>query len=70
MDRKRLASGELRSAGYDARERVLEIEFTSGRIVQYRGVGEEIHRRLMSTASPGSYFRDNIEEDFPSKRLR
>jgi hypothetical protein len=70
MDRKRLNSGELRSAGYDPRERVLEIEFASGRVVQYSGVGEEMHRRLMSASSPASYFRDNIEEDFPAKRLR
>lgn len=70
MDRKRLNSGELRSAGYDPRGRVLEIEFTGGRVVQYSGVGEETHRRLMSASSPTSYFRDNIEEDFPAKRLR
>ncbi len=70
VDRKRLNSGELRSAGFDARGRVLEIEFTSGRVVQYTGVSEEIYRRLTSAPTPGSYFRDNIEEDFPAKRLR
>ncbi len=70
MDRKRLNSGELRSAGYDPRGRVLEIEFTGGRVMQYSGVGEETHRRLMSAASPASYFRDNIEEEFSSRRIR
>ena len=57
VDRKRLNSKELRSVGYDARERALEVEFTRGRVVQYPGVGEDIHRRRVSAASPGSFPR-------------
>jgi len=70
MDRKRLSSGDLRSAAYDPRRRVLEIEFSGGHVVEYSGVGEETHRRLISASSPASYFRDNIEDEFPAKRLR
>ena len=70
MERKRVNASNLRSIGYDARGRVLEIEFSSGSIVQYSGVSEEVYRRLMNASSPGSYFRENIEEDFPAKRLR
>ena len=70
MERKRLNASNLRSAGYDARNRVLEIEFSNGGINQYAGVPEEIYRRLMNAPSPGSYFRDEIEESFTAKRLR
>lgn len=70
MERKRLNASNLRSAGYDARSRVLEIEFSSGGINQYSGVSEEIYRRLMNAPSPGSYFRDEIEESFTAKRVR
>jgi hypothetical protein len=70
MERKRLNASNLRSAGYDARSRVLEIEFSSGGINQYAGVSEEIYRRLMNAPSPGSYFRDEIEENFAAKRVR
>jgi len=70
MDRKRLSAGNIRAAGYDARNRVLEVEFSSGSIVQYSGVSEEMYRRLMNAPSPGSYFHDNIEESFSSKRVR
>ena len=70
MERKRLNASNMRSAGYDPRSRVLEIEFSSGAIYQYAGVSEEIHRRLMNSPSPGSYFRDQIEESFTAKRLR
>jgi hypothetical protein len=70
VERKRINSGTLRSVGYDARTRVLEIEFTNGAVIQYTGVGEDLHRGLVNSAVAASYFRDRIEEDFPSKRVR
>ena len=70
MERKRINSGNIRAVGYDARSRMLEIEFSSGSIVQYSGVSDEVHRRLLNSPSPGSYFRDQIEENFSSKRVR
>ena len=70
MDRKKVSSGSIRSVGYDERNRVLEVEFNDGRINQYSGVSAEVHRRLISAPSIVSYFRDNVEESFPAKRLR
>lgn len=70
MERKRISSGNIRAVGYDARSRMLEIEFSSGSIIQYSGVSDEVHRRLLNSPSPGSYFRDQIEENFSSKRVR
>jgi hypothetical protein len=70
MERKRLNASNIRSAGYDARNRVLEIEFSNGGINQYTGVSEEIYRRLMNAPAPGSYFQDQIEESFTAKRVR
>ena len=70
MDRKKVNSSSIRSVGYDERNRALEMEFNDGRIVQYSGVSAEVHRRLMSAPSLVSYFRDNIEESFTSKRIK
>ena len=70
MERKRINSSNIRSVGYDARNRVLEIEFSNGGIHQYTGVSEEVHRRFVNSPSAGSYFHDNIEENFPGKRIR
>jgi len=70
MDRKKVSSSSIRSVGYDERSRMLEIEFSDGRIVQYSGVSAEIHRRLMSAPSMVSYFRDNIEESFSGRRVK
>ncbi len=70
MERKRINASNIRGVGYDARNRMLEIEFSNGSIYQYSGVSEEVHRRLVNAPSPGSYFSDNIEENFSAKRMR
>jgi hypothetical protein len=69
MEMKRLAGGNLRAAGYDASRRVLVVELTSGTF-EYGGVSAEMHRRLVSASSPWSFFRDNIDEEYPAKRIR
>lgn len=70
MERKRVNASTIRSVGYDPGKQVLEVEFTSGSIVQYRGVSPEVHRRFMSSPSPGSFFQDQIDENFPATKLR
>ena len=70
MERKRVNASNLRSVGYDPRSRVLEVEFSSGSVVQYSGVSEEVYRRLMNAPSPGSFFHDTIEESFSARRVR
>lgn len=70
MDRKRVNASNIRSIGYDAGKQLLEVEFTSGSIVQYSGVSPEVHRRFLNTPSPGSFFQDQIDEHYPAKRVR
>jgi len=70
MDRKRVSSGTLRSVGYDERSQTLEIEFTSGAVIQYSRVSPEVHRRLMNAPTMASFFRDSIEEAYGAKRVR
>lgn len=70
IEMKKVSSGKLRAIGYDAGGRVLQIEFDDARIVQYQGVGQEIWRRLSTSGSMSSYFRDNIEEEFTCRRIR
>jgi len=70
LERKPIRRGGIRSAGYDAAARVLEIEFDGGSVLQFTGVGAEIARRFLASSAPLSYFKDNIEEEFPSRRPR
>ena len=70
MERKRVNASTIRSVGYDAGKQLLEIEFSGGSIIQYRGVSPEVHRRFMSSPSQGSFFQDQIDENFPATKLR
>lgn len=68
MEMKRINAGKLRAIGYDARERVLRVEFDDGSAIDYSGVGTEVWRRFSSTGSAWSFYRDNIEEEFSGRR--
>jgi hypothetical protein len=69
MEMKRLSGGNLRAAGYDAGKRLLVVELTNGTF-EYSGVTTEMWRRFSGASSPWSFFRDNIDEEYPAKRIR
>jgi len=69
MEMKRLNGQGLKAAGYDERDRKLVVETTSG-TYEYANVSPEIYRRLMSSPTPASYYREQIEEEFTARRLR
>jgi len=69
MEMKKLNAGNLRAAGYDEKTRRLVVELSSGTF-EYAGVSAETWRRLSTSSSPWSYFRDNIEEEQAGRRLR
>jgi hypothetical protein len=70
VERKRINSSKIRGAGYDPKAQLLEIEFSDGRVLQYRGVSPEVYRQFMAAPSPTSFFEDKIDESFPSARVR
>jgi len=69
MEMKKINSGKLRAIGYDASARLLQVQLDDGSTLQYSGVGAEAWRRLGSSGSAWSYYRDNIEEEFTAKRV-
>jgi hypothetical protein len=70
IERKPIRRGGIRSAGYDRAQRVLEIEFDDGSVIQHAAVGEEIARRFLTATSPGSVYKDTIQEEFTIRRVR
>lgn len=68
MEMKRMNAGKLRAIGYDQRERILRVELDDGSAIDYSGVGQEVWRKLSTSASAWSYYRDNIEEEFSGRR--
>jgi KTSC domain-containing protein len=70
MERKRINSCRIRSAGYDPKSQTLELEFSDGRITQFRGVSPEVYRQFTAAPSPVSFFEDKIDESYPSSRVK
>ena len=69
IEMKRLSAAGLKSAGYDERDRKLVVETTHGTF-EYANVSPEIYRRLMSSPTPASYYREQIEEEFTGRRVK
>lgn len=61
MKRMFVSSSNLASVGYDADQRILEIEFLNRSVYQYYGVPESLYRGLMNASSHGSYFDSYIK---------
>ncbi|MBV9155909.1 MAG: KTSC domain-containing protein [Acidobacteriaceae bacterium] len=65
MLRRAVDSTTMRSVGYQAQDRVLEIEFDSGAVYQYLGVPARIYEQLLRAESKGRYFNSEIRESYP-----
>lgn len=71
MDRTRVSSSNLASAGYDVGSQTLEIEFLNGKIYRYFKVPRSIFLRLMAAISHTKYFDDNVKRaGFHFRRIR
>jgi hypothetical protein len=69
MQMRRISSGKLRAIGYEPRSRTLRVELDDGSAIEYAGVGDAVWRRLSSSGSAWSYYRDNIEEEFSGRSV-
>ena len=63
-----LRSSNLHSAEYDAETHMLEITFKSGSTYVHSGVDEGTYEGLMSAASPGKFFVENIKDVFTFRK--
>jgi hypothetical protein len=70
IERKPVQSSDLASVGYDAKLRLLEIEFHSGGIYRYREVPPEIHGQLLAAGSKGRFFATRIRDQFRCERVK
>ena len=69
MEMKRLNGAGLKAAGYDERDRKMVVETTAGTF-EYSNIAPEVYRRLMSSPTPASYYREHIEEEFTPRRIK
>jgi KTSC domain len=69
MDRVRVDSSAIASVGYSPDERVLEVEFQSGRVYQYLDVPAREYEALMTAGSMGRHFNRRIRDGFKRREL-
>lgn len=60
-----LHTAQLKSAGYDEKEKLLEIAFHNGQVKSYKGVPHEVARRLFAAPNPAVFWEDRIAEEYP-----
>lgn len=70
MQRKPVESSTVSTIGYDSRTRVLEVEFSGGRVYRYSGVSPQKNRALMSSDSIGSYINRRIVDEHAVRRIK
>ena len=70
MEMKTVNAGSLRAIGYDESNRALRVELGNGTLIEYSGVSADTWRRLSTSSSMWSFFRDNIEENYPERHVR
>jgi XTP/dITP diphosphohydrolase len=69
MQRLPVDSTDLVSIGYDAKTRLLEIEFKEGRVYEYSDVPADVYERFTKTDSYGQYFYAFINGHYRYKRV-
>jgi len=68
MNRRPVKSSNVVSAGYDTKERILEVEFTSG-VYQYYNVDEKVYKNLLSAPSAGKFIYSDVRGRYRFKKI-
>lgn len=69
MKRSPIHRGGILSAGYSPRDRYLDVEFDTHRLVRVENVGAEVADRFLNSGAPASYWHDVIEENYPIREI-
>jgi len=70
MEKKEVESRLITSIGYDPEKKMMEVEFTSTMIYQYRNFPEDVFNKLLEARSIDNYFRDHVVNKFAYVRMK
>lgn len=70
MKRTEADSSNLASVGYDAKKKILEIEFNHGGVYQYFDVSEKVYDEQMDADSHRRYFVHNIRDCYDYGKMK
>jgi hypothetical protein len=69
MKRERVTSSNIKSIGYDAAKKILEVEFKSGAIYHYKDVPADVHKSFMRADSKGKFLFNEIKGTYDFKKI-
>ncbi|MFV0261432.1 MAG: KTSC domain-containing protein [Kluyvera sp.] len=69
MQRQNVSSSRIQSIGYDAKQKILEIEFFGSGIYQYVGVSPKTYETFLSVKSKGRFFDGVIKDKFLCRKI-
>lgn len=64
MKRIEVSSSNIVSVGYNAEQKILEVEFKGGKIYQYLGVPSQIYEEMMNSDSKGTYLHRHVRDRY------
>jgi hypothetical protein len=62
-------SSLVKSIGYTPNTKLLEIEFLNGELFQYSNIVVDTYLRFMASESYSKFFKENIKDQYPGKKL-
>ena len=68
MRRRHVLSSAVSSVGYDPKEQVLELEFSSGGVYDFYEVPPTVYTELMSAESKGRFIAEEIRGRYKSEK--
>ena len=69
MEKATPPPSNVRSVGYDAPSRTLEVKFWNGSIYQYYDVPEDVHKELVRQSAIAQYLRRHIRDQYAHSRV-
>ena len=69
MERNVVKSSNIKSVGYDEETEILEVEFKSGGLYQYKDVPKGIYDDFMSHESHGKYLAESIKNVYKFEKI-
>ena len=69
MQMHAVSSTNLHSVGYDPVSHTLRVQFRSGSVYEYDGIGAAVFQSLMAAESKGKHFRQFISSSHEGRRI-
>jgi len=64
-----IKSTNIKSIGYNATARTLQIQFKQGSAYNYIGVEPEVFQQFLTSKSAGKFFHSNIRNKYIGKKI-